>query len=875
MDDDELTQEILDQFDLICTQHQYDHVSTYSNNNVNKNNSHSNKLTSCLSRSTSLDTKLNGCIKASDFSSSNDKTPTVERNELDRLKKEVSVLREELYMKLGELATIKELASRTKATDSDMISKLESHLTTERNDFQRKLSELNAQMAFREADYRLVCSELARIKEEVSVSKQLANERSVEYSPASQILISLTSPNPSSISNQKLKTPAVCAPSTDFHLPAPVTPIPSKRHKIPYDGRIWDVNVTNNFDDKSDTTTTTTTNTTTQQTFDKNVHLLDTDEITLSNHYPSRKRQRCVVSPDTRSLYTTTSPEHCIHQIPVSLTDASVETTDLLNSPSSNYPLSYRIRSCAFSTIESFNEFTKGNSELLSELLDLSISIPQNEKNRNSINTNPQTLLTKSFTSSEDFTWLISDYYLTGLSKLLPRQSDIVNEIQPFDSYISRLNLVVKRFTESVPYLIRRIEEQLQACIRILLDPFHQSGKQLNQSCHYYSDSQTGDAEMADKENEQPSNMDDTVDDINSHEISYLGENPFAGAPASQIVTSLTYPSQMKSISKPRMNEHAHSMERNKSCPTHMNYWFSMNSTSGNNHKLPDTDHIDKINHSCSVDHHEIMIYRSIQGINQLKYLASIIHSYCPITFEAFHEISTTNNFIIHNDDSRVWNITKEFQILIRSIASVLSRFINKLADVFFQMMKEEQNSNSSSSSSTTTKSTVVQNEFIGDNTTNITCSIDHSSFKQSQSISSKQKSYISLLSIVLPLITDCLDLASVFAVFIKTDQNLLKTKTADSVVNTTDVAELNTCFPQLLNCIILTSEACFNQADESINFTMTTNDQSKSSNSYNGIENLIKNRTVVTLKPLISFLRLWRQMISQKHWPGGHCSDR
>ncbi|CAH8287749.1 unnamed protein product, partial [Schistosoma turkestanicum] len=181
----------------------------------------------------------------------------------------------------------------------------------------------------------------------------------------------------------------------------------------------------------------------------------------------------------------------------------------------------------------------------------------------------------------------------------------------------------------------------------------------------------------------------------------------------------------------------------------------------------------------------------------------------------------------------------------------------------------------STSSSSTKTKSTVVQNEFIGDNTTNITCSIDHSLFKQSQSISSKQKSYISLLSIVLSLITDCLDLASVFAVFIKTDQNLLKTKTADSVVNTTDVAELNTCFPQLLNCIILTSEACFNQAHESINFTMTTNYQFKSSNPNNGIENLIKNRTVVTLKPLISFLRLWRQMISQKHWPGGHCCDQ
>lgn len=78
-------------------------------------------------------------------------------------------------MKLGELATIKESASRTKATDSDTISKLESHLKSERNDFQRKLSELNAQIAFREADYRLVCSELARIKEEVASNKQVVN----------------------------------------------------------------------------------------------------------------------------------------------------------------------------------------------------------------------------------------------------------------------------------------------------------------------------------------------------------------------------------------------------------------------------------------------------------------------------------------------------------------------------------------------------------------------------------------------------------------------------------------------------------------------------------------------------------------------------
>lgn len=129
---------------------------------------------------------------------------------------------------------------------------------------------------------------------------------------------------------------------------------------------MWDVNVTNNLDDKLKSNTT-------PQAIDKNVVLIDSDEITPSN--ASRKRQRCIVSPDT-------SPEYCVRQIPVSLADASVETTDLLHITSQSHPLSYRIPSCAFSTTEPFSEFTKGNPEMLSELLDLSISIPQNEKSR-------------------------------------------------------------------------------------------------------------------------------------------------------------------------------------------------------------------------------------------------------------------------------------------------------------------------------------------------------------------------------------------------------------------------------------------------------------------------------------------------------------
>ncbi|VDQ03366.1 unnamed protein product [Trichobilharzia regenti] len=132
------------------------------------------KSSSGLTRSTSLDTKLGSTVQVPHFPL-NEKVSSASRDEVESLKKEVSVLREELYMKLGELATIKESASRTKATDSDTISKLESHLASERNDFQRKLSELNAQIAFREADYRLVCSELARIKEEAAVNKQMLN----------------------------------------------------------------------------------------------------------------------------------------------------------------------------------------------------------------------------------------------------------------------------------------------------------------------------------------------------------------------------------------------------------------------------------------------------------------------------------------------------------------------------------------------------------------------------------------------------------------------------------------------------------------------------------------------------------------------------
>lgn len=118
-------------------------------------------------------------------------------------------------------------------------------------------------------------------------------------------------------------------------------------------------------------------------------------------------------------------------------------------------------------------------------------------------------------------------------------------------------------------------------------------------------------------------------------------------------------------------------MKRNKSCPSDVGYWSSTNPIVGDN-KIIDNISSDKTT-SCPSLYHEIMISRSIQGINQLKYLATIINSYCPISFEMFNGMNT--DFTMDNDE--LLCIAKEFQNLIRTISGVLSRFINKLIDVF------------------------------------------------------------------------------------------------------------------------------------------------------------------------------------------------
>lgn len=85
-------------------------------------------------------------------------------------------LREELYMKVGELSGLKESSSRTNNTRLDMIRKLEAQLASEREESRKTVTALNSQLAFREADYQLIANELARIKETIVSSQYPATD---------------------------------------------------------------------------------------------------------------------------------------------------------------------------------------------------------------------------------------------------------------------------------------------------------------------------------------------------------------------------------------------------------------------------------------------------------------------------------------------------------------------------------------------------------------------------------------------------------------------------------------------------------------------------------------------------------------------------
>lgn len=67
-------------------------------------------------------------------------------------------------MKVGELASLKEASSRSTNARLEAIRRLEAQLASEREIHQKALNSLSSQLAFRDADYKLVSAELAQIK---------------------------------------------------------------------------------------------------------------------------------------------------------------------------------------------------------------------------------------------------------------------------------------------------------------------------------------------------------------------------------------------------------------------------------------------------------------------------------------------------------------------------------------------------------------------------------------------------------------------------------------------------------------------------------------------------------------------------------------
>ncbi|KAL7063703.1 hypothetical protein AAHC03_01688 [Spirometra sp. Aus1] len=238
MDDEELAQDVLDQFDLVCTQ--YTATSEASSNYVPKNQNRSKTPGLLggfkLSKTSSLDANMS---RGPGFDV---RQHHQNEDEVQHLKDEIAALKEELYMKVGELSSLKEASSRNAAANLETVRKLKTQLASEREEARKTLTALGSQLAFREADYQLVASELAQAKEAMA-SQSLAyatdapptaaatgTHTITDVSPASALLISMASQSPSD--HRKSIGCGFTSPElAPRNLPVVVTPVPSRRSR--------------------------------------------------------------------------------------------------------------------------------------------------------------------------------------------------------------------------------------------------------------------------------------------------------------------------------------------------------------------------------------------------------------------------------------------------------------------------------------------------------------------------------------------------------------------------------------------------------------------------------------------------------------------
>ncbi|KAF5403294.1 hypothetical protein PHET_03245 [Paragonimus heterotremus] len=757
----------------------------------------------------------------------------------------VTTLREELYMKLGELATIKESANRTNAIKSDAIVRLESNLNSEREEFQRKISELTAQLAFREADYRLVTSELARIKEQLTAAKTVTpQDRASDFSPASQLIASMVA-SPKSDNKHEPQPSVISRSPTDCHLPAPVTPVPSRRRPRHLDGT-WKVGIpvkptlrmispvvpaksTNGYHVCAIDTPSA-------------LEILREESSLLETPRKRRRAEQCVLDND--EYREIPSDRHT--NIVVPMVDVAIETEPSTASAQVPRKLAFRVsgkttdlQTTGWPSAFRFPSLHPTLADLASDLMRLAVSDKRSQPN---LVESPHRLLDKenilpeltsclSTSVSQEASktsWQSTDAYLRGIHTLAVKASDEQQSLLYENKTSSRMVKAVAYsnvLTESLAHLMVRMEEVLKMVPETLL------------VCSNPTVPLKRPAGGSSLETELPrfASVDSAavIDDEAGEEMC-LGEDPFAGAPPSQIVTPLTYLVPRKaSVKLSALRATSSSVPDNLQCTT---LPFSKSSAS---FSILNADF-------GSIRPDEPLFQRTLLCFRQLQCILNACQSWQVALCGSL--TSSTLCHSAHVLKTSTTSVTTENRLGCDcQIAGLLSSFIRDLSNIYMSQWKSVKKNRprfspvEHHSATTATSVSSNQSQLVTDSIRN-RLSI-HSSDERSNRRVSPMITVFSALSLDLAALVACCSTA--------TDNN-----PKDSLDNKEKIqSQRPACLFSLIDCMVL-AFGTSHWIDKQQAIQQTNSDDTSA---------------ISAIIPSLAFVRLLRYMVANGHWDLGH----
>ncbi|KAF7259483.1 hypothetical protein EG68_03148 [Paragonimus skrjabini miyazakii] len=748
-------------------------------------------------------------------------------------------------MRLGELATIKESANRTNAIRSDAIVRLESNLDNEREEFRRKISELTTQLAFKEADYRLVTSELARIKEQLTAAKTVTpQDRASDFSPASQLIASMVA-SPQSDYKHEPQPSVISRSLTDCHLPVPVTPVPSRRRPRHLDGT-WKVGIpikpTLRMVPPVD-----------PPKFTNGYHVCTIDtpsELEILREEPSlietpRKRRRaepCL--SDNHEYREIPSDRHTNTTVP--MVDAAVETEPSTAPAQVSRKLAFRVsgkptdlQTTGWPSAFRLPSLHPTLADLASDLMRLAVSDKNSLPN---LAESPHRLLDKEnilpeLTScprtsvpqeASKTSWQSADAYLHGIRTLAVKALDEQQSLLYENKTPSRMVKAVvfsNVLTESLAHLMVRMEEVLKIVPKTLL------------VCSSSIDPLKRPAGSSSLETELPrfASVDSAaVIGDETCEGMCLEEDPFAGAPPSQIVTPVTHLVPRKlSVKLPALRVTPSSVPDNL---RHTILPFSKSSTSFSivnadlNSTRPD----------------EPLFQRTILCFRQLQCILNACQSWqvalcgslnSPTLCHSAHVLKTSTTSVT----------TENLLGCDCQIAGLLSSFIRDLSNIYMVQWKSMRKIRprfspiERHSATTATSTSSNQSQLFTDSVRN-RLSI-HSSDERNNRRVSPVITVFSALSLDLAALVACCCTA--------TDNN-----PKDSLDNEEKLrSQRPTCLFSLIDCMVLAfGTSNWIEKQQTI--------QQANSDDISAISAII---------PSLAFVRLLRYMVANGHWDLGH----